>query len=123
MNKRDYLRSQGFNVGARGKFNDAMLSALTAAEKSGILFDEKPTPKPREVFKREVIIPDIPKQEALRESRTLYGFTKDGNKVGFINCSHCNHHMIYCKCKDGLLAPSIVVRSDERLVRIGDTNR
>lgn len=122
MNKRDYLRTQGFNVGARGKFNDAMLSALKSAEKHGIVFDEKPIPKPREVFKREAIIPDIPKQEPLREARTLYGFTKAGDKVGFISCSDCHSHMIYCKCNGGVLAPSIVSRSNERLVRIGNSN-
>ena len=124
MNKRDYLRSQGFNVGARGKFNDAMISALKNAEKSGILFDTTPTPKKQDVFVREEIKPTFKPQVRLRESRNLYGLTAGGDKVGFITCSDCKQHMAYCKCVDGVLAPSIVVRSNDRLVRvIGNTNR
>ena len=119
MNKRDYLRTQGFNVGERGRFNDAMKSAIAKAQEEGIHFNDIPTPKVEKVYKAEEIKPHIFKpQEKLRASRELIGYTHDGIKIAFITCRQCRSHMIYCSCEGGVSAPSLVVRSTDPLVRI-----
>jgi hypothetical protein len=42
--KREYLKSKGITVGARGRFSGAAKTALAEAEKNGIKFDaETPT--------------------------------------------------------------------------------
>jgi len=117
MDKRDFLRSQGFKVGERGRFNDAMVNAIKEAESNGTIFDQKAIPKSKKTYSFEEIIPDVPKQERLRASRQLNGFTKFGHKVGFITCSNCQSHMVYCPC-DKIYAPSIVVKSDDPTVGI-----
>jgi hypothetical protein len=45
--KREYLKSKGITVGARGRFSGAAKTALAEAEKSGIKFEAetKPTNK------------------------------------------------------------------------------
>lgn len=119
MNKRDYLRSQGFNVGERGRFNDAMKSSIAKAQEEGIVFNDIPTPKVEKLYKAEEIKPHTFKpQEKLRASRELIGFTHDGIKIAFITCRQCRSHMIYCSCTGGVQAPSLVVRSNDPLVRI-----
>jgi uncharacterized Ntn-hydrolase superfamily protein len=117
MDKRDFLRSQGFTVGERGRFNDAMVNAIQEAELNGTLFDEKAIPKKKKVYAFEDIIADIPSQTKLRASRQLKGISKDGNKVEFITCSNCQSHMVYCAC-DKIYAPSIVIQSDDPTVGI-----
>lgn len=119
MNKRDYLRSQGFNVGERGRFNDAMKSAIAKAQEEGIVFNDIPTPKVEKLYKTEEIKSHIFKpQEKLRAARELFGYTHEGIKIAFITCRQCRSHMIYCSCTGGVQAPSLVVRSNDPLVRI-----
>jgi hypothetical protein len=111
MTKRDYLRSLGFNVGERGRFTDAMKHAI---ESYGGTFDEPastPTPKPGINFQKLG-------EDAVRLGRTLKGRTVEGYEVGFVTCRSCAMHMIYCTCKEGILAPSIVVSSKEPDVRL-----
>ena len=44
--KREYLKSKGITVGARGRFSAAAKQALTEAQSQGVTFEaEKPTPK------------------------------------------------------------------------------
>jgi hypothetical protein len=43
----------------------------------------------------------------VRVGQQLYGLTKDGHKVGFIMCSRCADHMIWCEC-DKILGPDNV---------------
>jgi hypothetical protein len=44
--KREYLKSKGITVGARGRFSAAAKQALTEAATQGVTFEaEKPTPK------------------------------------------------------------------------------
>lgn len=119
MNKRDYLRSLGFRVGERGRFTDAMHTAIRKAEEEGMKFDEKVVvvKKQPTIIKREKIRAHIPEQRVIREARELFGYTAEGYKVGFILCSNCNQHMIYCDCS-GVFAPSMVKSSDDPLVRI-----
>jgi hypothetical protein len=119
MNKRDYLRSQGFNVGERGRFNDAMKTCIAKAQEEGIHFNDIPTPKVEKLYVKEEIKPHTFKpQPKLRSSRELFGYTHDGIKIAFITCRQCRFHMIYCSCTGGVQAPKLVVRSNDPLVRI-----
>lgn len=44
--KREYLKSKGITVGARGRFSGAAKTALAEAEKAGVKFTaETPSPK------------------------------------------------------------------------------
>ena len=44
--KREYLKSNGITVGARGRFSAAAMQAQTEAQSQGVTFEaEKPTPK------------------------------------------------------------------------------
>ena len=44
--KREYLKSKGITVGARGRFSAAAKQALSEAVTQGVTFEaEKPTPK------------------------------------------------------------------------------
>lgn len=121
MNKREYLKSLGFQVGERGRFNEPMKTALRKAEEDGMKFDDPAsTPvkkQPVITIKTEKIRAHIPEQKVMREARELFGLTADGFKVGFILCSNCNQHMIYCNCS-GIYAPSVVKYSDDPLVKI-----
>lgn len=117
MNKREYLRSQGFPVGERGRFTPAMLTAL---EKSGIDFEE-PIDKlvPLEVSSIfDTVAFHIPQDKIVREARTLYGYDREGNKLGFVMCHACNLHMQSCEC-DMIQAPPKIIATKERDVRVG----
>jgi hypothetical protein len=112
MTKREYLRSLGFTVGERGRFNTAMQNALSKYD--GVFEDDQQKTKLENIsVKRSTLKP----QTVQREARSLYGYTREGYKVGFINCASCKQHMIWCEC-DKVTAPSIVVRSDDKLVKI-----
>lgn len=111
MTKREYLRSLGFNVGERGRFTEAMKNAI---ESYSGTFDEvssKPAQKPGINFQKLG-------ENAVRQGRTLKGYTLEGHEVGFVTCRSCAMHMIYCTCPGGILAPSIVVTSKEQDVRV-----
>ena len=43
--KREYLKSKGITVGARGRFSGAAKVALQEAEKQGIQFTKETSPK------------------------------------------------------------------------------
>ena len=111
MNKREYLRSQGFKVGDRGRLTPAMIQALEG-------FTEIPQQQVLEVLSYPANKTYVQNQ-MIRESKTLYGITKEGKKVGFTTCSDCDEHMSICSCQDGILAPIIVVLSKEKGVRVG----
>lgn len=112
MNKRDYLRSLGFNVGERGRLTPAMLEALKDFK------DESPI----KVLSVEMVqdVPDYIKSDSplIREPRTLYGITKEGKKLGFTTCRDCTKHMSICSCQDGVLSPIIIVHSNDKEVRV-----
>jgi len=112
MTKREYLRSLGFKVGERGRFNDAMKKALDEYDGT---FDEPissssnytgPAGKPW--------YPSSP--TPVRPKYALVGYTEFDTEVRFDGCRRCHSHMMYCICADGILAPTIVVRSDDPLV-------
>lgn len=113
MSKREWLRSQGFQVGERGRLTPAMISALSNYQGD----DNKPTPLSVELVIHE---PEYVKIDSplTRPSRILYGITKAGDKVGFTMCRDCTKHMSICSCQDGVLAPIMVISSKEKDVRV-----
>lgn len=117
MTKREYLRSLGFRVGERGRFTDEQKTAI--ATFSGVFDDDIKPLKTEKIksFKPVKGIPTLPAQTRQREARTLSGYTKDGYKVAFVMCAACSQHMIWCECSQ-VQAPSIVVRSDDPIVKV-----
>jgi hypothetical protein len=121
MTKREYLRSLGFRVGERGRFTDEQKTAIAAF---GGVFDDdiKPLKLDKLKIDKPVKVPTrLPQQQRQREARQLSGYTKEGYKVGFVMCAACNEHMIWCGC-DKVAAPSIVVRSDDSMVKVLTTS-
>jgi hypothetical protein len=112
MTKREYLRSLGFTVGERGRFNEVMKIEL--AKYDGV-FDDDIKPLKLNKLKEYPATKKQVAQVKAREARQLFGYTKEGYKVGFITCAACHEHMTWCQC-DKILAPSVVNRSDDSLV-------
>ena len=92
MNDREYLRSLGFTVGERGRFSKEMLAALASRSEQAV----------------NEVLDSIAPSNPVRERQDLYGYTINGNKVGFIMCSRCAEHMIWCECPNGVMAPDNV---------------
>lgn len=108
MTKREYLRSLGFNVGERGRFTEAMKHAIESYDGT---FDEPVSNNARKSGEYSVWIPtsNVP----VRQSYAMVGYTKWNTEVQFTGCRRCSGHMMYCICPDGVVAPSMVVRSDD----------
>lgn len=120
MTKREYLRSLGFRVGERGRFTDEQKTAIATFD--GIFDDDvKPLKLDKLKTDKPIKTTKLPEQRRQREARQLSGYTKEGFKVGFVMCAACNEHMIWCEC-DKVAAPSIVVRSDDKEVKVLTTN-
>ena len=98
MTDRDYLRSLGFTVGERGRFSKDMVEALANRDTADTLDEMNVI--------RELL--QLPPQTQQREAHELYGLTKGGAKVGFIMCSRCSEHMMWCECSK-VLAPDNVL--------------
>ena len=111
MTKREYLRSLGFNVGERGRFTEAMKHAIDSY--SGKFDEPSSSATPRTSINFSKL-----GENAVRQGRTLKGYTLEGYEVSFVTCRSCSMHMIYCTCPGGILAPSIVVSSKETDVRL-----
>ena len=110
MDKREYLRSLGFEVGERGRFSAEMLEALKS-------FEGEET---QNYLRDEILGAGIEEsviRTPLRESQTLYGYDKDGHKIGFTLCFTCHQHMMWCEC-DKITAPSSVTTCKNSLVRL-----
>ena len=119
MNKREYLRSLGFKVGERGRFTDEMKIKLAIYD--GVFDEDRIDLKLENLSKfggkkKQKSNPKNQEQHRGREARTLFGFTKEGTKVGFVNCAKCYEHMIFCECSEGIHSPSIVTHSKDSLV-------
>lgn len=123
MKKREYLRSLGFRVGERGRFTDAMKTALAMYDGT---FEEDIKPlnldklsdfpkrkKKENKHNQRMVPPDSP---VVREYRVLKGLTEFGTPVGFDGCVHCGLLMTRCTCEPGVYAPKIVTSSADPLV-------
>jgi len=119
MTRREYLRSLGFTVGERGRFNSAMKIEL--AKYDGVFDDDIKPLKTHKIKEHKPTIATVkPGQKRVRENRMLTGYTKEGYKVGFDGCLECHQHMVYCQCKGGILAPRIVTASPDTIVRVNN---
>ena len=120
MDKREYLRRLGFEVGERGRFSAEMQTALKNFEADGGKLEGRTGKRDDGLPEMEpsVIIPDIPPQVAVREPRILKGKSPEGYTIEFVMCFECSQHMMYCTCRDGVRAPSSVVSCKDPLVRV-----
>lgn len=91
MNKRDYLRSLGFEVGERGRFSAEMMDALKSFKESDTPPPSRPTPKP---------------QVRQRDCRSYILELEDGIKVGMASCYKCKQHVVWCSCAGGPQPPT-----------------
>ena len=98
MTDREYLRSLGFTVGERGRYSKEMLEAL-ANRNTAQIQDDMDT---------VTDYLNLPRRTPVRDAQELYGLTRGGHKVGFIMCSRCADHMMWCECEK-ILAPDNVM--------------
>jgi len=99
MNKREYLRSLGFEVGERGRFSAEMLEALNAFE--GEDSSNEKTKKILETVKQR----DYKPQRKQREAKVYMLELEDGLKVAMAMCSDCKDNVLYCECDGGPQPP------------------
>lgn len=85
MNKREYLRSLGFDVGERGRFSAEMLEAL------------KDFKEPEKRLK-----PKQPGNKEKRRDNIKFYVAKltGGQVIKFDTCAQCKEYYVYCKCSD-----------------------
>lgn len=108
--RKEYAVSLGLASPGRGRMSKEAHEAIRAAEAEGMVFADKASPKPVEIvnvkYEPQTKVRDIGKQ--------LTGYTKEGWAVGFDRCRRCHQHANYCQCREGILAPSIVVTLDRK---------
>lgn len=109
MNRREYLESQGFKCGARGRFSADMLAALDNARKDGVEFsDEKPKVKEKKDLIVMSPVPSPPRRRPVRNNDNWFLISDDGTmRVAFDNCRSCAQHIIWCECKNGPTPPNM----------------
>jgi hypothetical protein len=112
MDKREYLRSQGFTVGERGRFSAEMLAVLAAAPEGTITEAPKAEPKPRPT--RVVVAQDVPAPAPLPEvdPKEVRAWAKqNGHEVGERGRIHTSVVKAYLDAggKGKSLAPSTPV--------------
>ena len=112
MNKREWLRSQGFQVGERGRLTPAMITALSDYPGDNSIAE------PLYVEMVHAYVNYMEDQTPIREARTLYGRDKEGRVISFTSCSNCDKHMSFCSCQMGVLAPIMVVSTNEKEVYV-----
>lgn len=98
MTDREYLRSLGFTVGERGRFSKEMLEALAKRDRDDVIEEIND-------LRRKM---DLPTMSPTREPQELYGYALSGARIGFIICSACANHMMWCECPNGVMAPDNV---------------
>jgi uncharacterized protein with PIN domain len=109
MDKREYLRSIGFEVGERGRFSTEMKEALSShvnenpesiiVSRSERLADGRPAVEPHSVY-----VPPPP-QKKQREESVFYAITTRGENIACTSCGECKFAMIYCECEGGPKPP------------------
>lgn len=106
MTRKEYAISLGLAKPGRGRMSKEAHEAIQKAIADGMVFAEgssvSPIPEPVYV-----------KEEVQRTITGHYvGYTAEGWRVGFDTCSACKRHAKWCKCPNGVLAPSIVKSLD-----------
>lgn len=109
MDKREWLRSQGFEVGKRGRFSAEMLEALRAYDGGGV---PTPTDNANGAQGASEGVP-LPPQHRRTDGVTVYTATLSNNRVvNFDYCPTCKENVVYCECVEpsppGWLANEII---------------
>lgn len=86
MDKREYLRSLGFEVGSRGRFSEEMLQALKDYTEPTV--DNSPKPKVKNTPKRTDGV------------KVYTAELHTGQIIRFDMCADCKENVIYCHCKN-----------------------
>ena len=98
MDKREWLRSQGFEVGKRGRFSTEMKAAL-----NGQTFTEEYQAWKSEEKAAQEPVPKIPNTPKRTDGVKLYKATlDDGIVIKFDYCPSCKESVIYCHCASPL---------------------
>lgn len=85
MNKREYLRSLGFEVGTRGRFSEEMQLAL-------LNYEEESEPE-------IVIIPKVKNTPKRSDGITVYtAELHTGQIIRFDMCADCKENVVFCHC-------------------------
>jgi hypothetical protein len=84
MNKREYLRSLGFEVGTRGRFNEAMLKALQDYEEPEV--NNTPIPKVKNTPMRTDGV------------KVYTAELHTGQTIRFDICATCKDNVVFCHC-------------------------
>lgn len=110
QSRKEYAVSLGLAKPGRGRLSKEAWAAIRKAEEEGMVFAEKSAP----VEAPEPVNVSIvkPSKKVRDIGSHLVGYTKEGWVVGFTNCRRCAQHANYCECRQGILAPSIVVTLD-----------
>jgi hypothetical protein len=85
MNKREWLRSQGFEVGDRGRFSLEMQEALEEFEKPAV--------------EEEAYVPPPRKPKRTDGVRYYVAKLKGGQVLRFDMCPSCQENIAYCSCR------------------------
>jgi hypothetical protein len=86
MDKREFLRSLGFEVGARGRFSAEMLDALKDYEEPTV---------------EKVILPKVKNTPKRTDGIKVYtAELHTGQIIRFDTCASCKENVIFCHCTD-----------------------
>lgn len=88
MDKRDFLRSLGFQVGERGRFSAEMLEALKDWDESQKVGEQEETYTPP---------PQKPKRGD--GARFYVAELTGGQVLKFDTCPSCKETVVYCDCR------------------------
>lgn len=116
--RKEYAVGLGLAKPGRGRLSKEAWEAIHAAEADGMQFADK---KPPTVTQSNIVnVKPEPRVKVRDIGEKLVGYTVEGWAVGFDNCRRCHKHANYCTCRDGILAPSIVVRVDSPDVKVAN---
>lgn len=109
MTRKEYAISLGLAKPGRGRMSKEAHAAIAQAEADGMVFDNGSS----HMEIAEPVYVTKEKEVAARSITGCYvGYTAEGWRVGFDTCGRCKRHANWCKCPEGLLAPSIVKSLD-----------
>lgn len=84
MDKREYLRSLGFEVGSRGRFSEEMLQALKDYEEPTV---------------EKTILPKIKNTPKRTDGIKVYtAELHTGQIIRFDMCADCKENVVFCHC-------------------------
>lgn len=99
---RAWATSNGIKIGERGRIPEAVTKAFKAGDPS--LAGSKPNP----------VYVAVQPQKRTRQIKVMYGEDDRGLVIGYSMCRRCAWHISLCKCKNGPVPPSMVVKVLDR---------